>query len=373
MDKIRIALIGVGVMGRKYARMLSDGDVKNAELAAVVCRSGEAAAWAEGLKGSPVIYGSADELFAHPDGYDSVLIATPHKTHPMLACRAFELGKHVMCDKPAGITAADAQVMSLAAEKAGRVYGVMFHQRLYPKHLRLKQLLESGELGSLKRIMLVNTRYLRTEHYHSSGSWRSSWCGEGGGALINQGQHILDMWQWLFGMPERIYADIPFGKYNGFKVDDEATIHMRYPGKLTAVFMLSTGEGLHKERLEITGSKGSAVLEDDTLHIWRFGRDCDEYIKNAGVNSREELTVTEEIINFEKTEEPYIDMLENFASAVTDGVPLAAEGASAANALMLTNAAYYSAVRGESVELPLDGEAYARLLDELCNSEKTFS
>ena len=144
---------------------------------------------------------------------------------------------------------------------------MMFHQRRYKKYMRLKKLLDDGALGAVKRVQLENSRYFRTWMYHRSGSWRSSWAGEGGGALLNQGQHILDIWQWLFGMPISIYAVIPYGKYNDFMVDDEATLLMEYPQQRTATFILSTGEGSYTERLEIVGTKGTALLEKDTLTL----------------------------------------------------------------------------------------------------------
>lgn len=358
--KVRVALIGTGGMGRKYAEMICAGEVPNLVLTAAVCRSGPAREWADSLGRPFRIFESADALYGEPDLYDGVLIVTPHKTHPELALQAFGLGKHVLCDKPAGVSVTQAQRMSAAAEEAGLVYGMIFHQRRYPKYLKIKELLDSGELGELNRLMLVNSRYFRTSHYHRSGSWRSSWQGEGGGALINQGQHILDIWQWLFGMPEELYAQIPFGKYNDFLVDDEVTISMRYPGNLTAVFMLTTGEAVWQERLEITGSRGKILLEDDTLHLWRYSEDVRHYSKTAQVNSREELQIAEEVIRFEKAEEPYPQMLENFAEAVLDrdGCRLAAPGAEAVNPLMLTNAAYLSAWRQCAVSLPIDGAVY---------------
>lgn len=370
-EKVRMALIGVGVMGKKYAEMLCEGEVEKMCLTAVVCRRQEMQEWARTLKGAPAVYASTDELFAHPEKYDAVLIVTPHKTHPLLARQAFSLGKHVLCDKPAGATIAQAVQMQEDAAAADRVYGMMFHQRLYPKYQKLKEMIDNGQLGTLSRIMLVNSRYFRTAHYHASGSWRSSWTGEGGGALINQGQHILDIWQWLFGMPEKLYADIPFGKYNDFQVDDEATIQMRYPNDLTAVFMLTTGEAVWQERFEITGTKGKVLLEDDTLHIWHYEKDSLEYIKTEPVNSRENMQLQEEVIEFEKVKEPYPQMLENFAEAVISGNQclLIAPGKDAKNPLMLTNAAYYSAWKGEVVTLPLQPELYEAELEKHCAME----
>ncbi len=377
-NKVRAALIGVGVMGKKYAEMIVQGKVQGMVLTAVVARRTEIREWAEKLLNTdgtkPCVYANTDELFEQPDNYDAVIIVTPHKTHPELAIKVFQLGKHVMCDKPAGVTIGQAADMTAASKEYKRIYAMMFHQRKYPKYLKIKDIIDSGEIGRLERIMLVNSRYYRTAHYHASGGWRSSWNGEGGGALINQGAHILDIWQWLFGMPESIYADIPFGKYNDFNVDDEATIYMRYPENLTAVFMLTTGEAVWEERLEIVGSRGRLLLEDDTLHIWRYSADSEEYIKNEQVNSRENLSINEEVISFEKAEEPYTEMLENFAEAVVSGNEqiLTAPGEEAINQLMLTNSAYYSAWTGQRVTLPIDAELYEAELRKHCEMEKGY-
>lgn len=374
-DKVRAALIGVGAMGKKYAEMIVGGKVPDMVLTAVVARRPETREWAEKLSGAdgvkPKIYGSAEEMYSKPDNYDAVIIVTPHKTHPEFAIKAFELGKHVMCDKPAGATIGQAADMAAAAKKCNIVYAMMFHQRRYPKYQKIKELISGGRLGRLERIMLVNSRYYRTACYHHSGSWRSSWKGEGGGALINQGAHILDIWQWLFGMPESVYADIPFGKYNDFKVDDEATIFMKYPDNLTAVFVITTGEAMWEERLEIVGSRGRILMEDDTLHISYYNTDSEEYIKNEQVNSRENLKITEEVITFEKAEEPYAEMLENFAKSVISGdaSDITAPGSEGINQLMLTNSAYYSAWTGKAVVLPLDAAAYEEELQKHCHEE----
>lgn len=375
-EKIRVVLAGVGAMGKKYAQMILSGQVSNMVLTGVVARNDAAREWANSLceqYGTTLnIYSDVEAMFVNLESFDGVLIATPHKTHPEIAIRAFELGKHVMCDKPAGATIGQAERMSVAAEKHDRIYGMMFHQRLYPKYNKIKEMLDNGELGTISRIMLVNSRYFRTAFYHKSGSWRSSWNGEGGGALINQGAHILDIWQWLFGMPEKIYADIPFGKYNDFMVDDEATIQMRYPDGMTAVCMLTTGEAVWQERLEIIGTKGKILLEDDTLHVWRYSKDSTEYIKTEQTNSRENLDCVQEIIEFEKCQEPYVEMLENFAKAVinNDSSILVAPGCEGINQLMLTNGAYYSAWKDKSVILPLDSQIYEDVYIEMCKKEK---
>jgi predicted dehydrogenase len=187
--------------------------------------------------------------------------------------------------------------------------------------------------------------------------------GEGGGALINQGQHLLDIWTWLFGMPKTVYAAIPFGKYNDFQVDDEATITMKYPNQMTGVFMLTTGEAVNQERLEIVGSKGKILLEDGTLHIWKYSEDACEYAKTAKVNSRDDLTIHQTVEIFEKQPEPYVQMLQNFAEAVKQGKPLVAPGEEGSHALELTNAAYLSAWKRCIVQLPMDLKEYQEELN----------
>lgn len=379
-DKVlKMALIGVGNMGKKYAQMIVSGEVLHMKLAAVVIRRDEQIAWGKTLvnvDGQPVeIFRSADELFhaaeSDPSLFDAVLIATPHKTHKELAVRAFELKKDVLCDKPAAADIGEALAMNDAAEKNDRIYGLVFHQRLYPKYMKIKEMIDSGKMGTLKRVSLINSRYLRTSHYHKSGSWRSSFAGEGGGALINQGQHILDIFQYLFGMPQRLFAVIPFGKYNPFAVDDEDTIVMEYDTGMTASFILTTGEACCEERMEIIGTKAKILLEDDILTITRH-RDVEEYIKTESVNSRENMKFTQEVIEFAKQPEPYIELLEKFARSCIEHNDkyLVAGSEEGINSLMLCAGAYYSACTNMPVELPIDRYEYKKLMDELIAREQ---
>ena len=323
MQEVRAAVIGTGVMGRKYAQMIAEGKAGALRLTAVVCRSAGAQQWAKDTLPDTVrVCPSADQLYDYAEEFDAVLVVTPHKTHPALVMQAFAHGKHVLCDKPSANALAPALEMNRAAEKSGLVFAMMFHQRRYKKYMRLKKLLDDGVLGEVKRVQLENSRYFRTWMYHRSGSWRSSWAGEGGGALLNQGQHILDIWQWLFGMPTSIYAVIPYGKYNDFMVDDEATLLMEYPQQRTATFILSTGE----------------------------------------------TTTTEQ---FAPQAEPYPEMLANFADAILHGTPLTAPGVEGVRALELTDAAYLSAWLGEKITLPLDADRFEQELQKHIQEEQT--
>ena len=374
-NSVRMALIGTGGMGRKYANLILLGGIPGMELTAMVCRSENAKAWAadtlrtlpEGSK-SPRIFDSADALFAEPDLYDAVLIVTPHKTHPELAKRAFALGKHVLSDKPAAVTAAEAEEMCVKAEENGVLFSLMFQQRFIPKHVRIKAILESGLLGRIRRVLMESTRYFRTEFYHASGTWRSSWAGEGGGLLINQGQHILDLWQYLFGMPESVFAEIPFGKYNNFDVDDEATIVMRYADGMTGTFIASTGEADGADRLTISGSKGRLVLTGDEIGLAVYSEDSDLYRRNAQVTDARDLRIVRSVEPFgqEAPMSEYIALLTNFVAAVRGEEELVSTGRSGIGSLALTNAAYLSAWKDERIKLPVDGEEYAGFLAAKC-------
>lgn len=373
MDKIRCAIIGTGTMGRRYAVMLDSGLIDDLCLTAVCCHSEASRAWAlENLHSSVLICGSEDDLYTNRDAFDAVLVVTPHRLHPVMTIRALQQGKHVMCDKPAGITAADAAAMQAQAQSSGLVYAQMCHQRTYARHKKVKELLLSGRIGQVTRASLINTESFRTRFYHRSGSWRSSWTGEGGGLLINQGHHLLDFWLWLFGAPDTVYADIPFGKYNDFCVDDEATLMMDYPGRMTGTFILSTGEGSSTERLEIVGTRGRILLDGDTLTLTAFDCDSRDYASTAQVTSRQELRETVQQFVFSKDEHAYEIMLQNFAAAIRGQAPLIAPGADGVRTLELINAAYLSAWEERKVSLPISDEVYLRQLHTHEESERVM-
>lgn len=365
--EVRCAIIGVGAMGKKYAELIGGGKIAGLSLTAVCCRGDSSARWAkENLGGKVALFRSEDELYKSGDLFDAVLIVTPHKLHPDMSMRALKAGKHVMCDKPAAVTAADAKKVNAVADGAKKIYAMMCHQRTYEKYIKIKRILSDGTIGKVERVLMESSNFLRTRAYHLSGDWRSSWTGEGGGALINQGYHLIDMWNYLFGMPQTLYAEIPFGKYNPFAVDDEATIVMRYPEKMTGTFVITTGEGAPCERLEICGTKGRALLEGDKLSLTLFDCDVREYLRTASATSRQNLGQAVQEYTFTGGGQAYEIMLKNFADAILHGEELIADGRESAAALEIINAAYLSAWKGIRVELPVDGDIYAA---ELKNRE----
>lgn len=370
MNQIRIAIIGIGGMGKKYAKIIDCGMIRGMTLAAVSCRSKENAIWAkENLNGQTKVYQDTNQLFEESDQFDAVLIVTPHKTHPEFAIRAFEHKKHVFCDKPASISIYQAERMNHAAQVSSMKYAMMFHQRLYKKYDRVKELIDCKELGEIKRVFLENTKYFRTSYYHKSSSWRSSWSHEGGGVLINQGQHLLDIWQWLFGMPKSLCAKICYGKYNDFLVDDEATIYMQYENQMSAVFFITTGEAASEERLEIVGTKGKLLLTDNHLKIIKYKTDATEYARTAKAFSTEELEIEILEEEFEAQADPYKEMLQNFADAILKQESLIAPGEEGSNALTLANAAYLSSWKQDTVSIPIQAELYEEQLKQKMEEE----
>lgn len=368
--KVRMAIIGIGNMGRTYACNIADGFVEGMELTAVCCRNEEGRRWAkERLGEGLVLVDSTDKLFELEDVFDAVLIVTPHKIHPELTIKAFEKGYHVFCDKPAGITARDARRMIESGKRAGKAYAMMFHNRTMPVYEKIKEMLTLGEVGELLRIDYVNTKPYRTKCYHTSSPWRSSFEHEGGGLLINQGQHYLDLWQWLFGMPKRLTATIDYGKYNDFTVDDNCTIYMEFAGGVRGRFFSSTGEPAGEERIEVVGTKAKLVCLDGTLTVSRYERSTKEWYE-TNTEPFGKLKIEKEVITYEPCKAPYVVMLQNFSDHLRKGVALIADGYDGYRTLQLSNAAYTSSWLEKEIELPVEETVFAQLLNEAVKKEQ---
>lgn len=378
---MKLALIGLGGQGKKYALLLAEHPEWGIRLTAISTRSGENRQWAREHLGEVFLAESEEDLYEKGD-FEALLITTPHRQHPAIALRAFADGKHVLSDKPAGVTVGQARRMEEAAREAGLYYGLIFHQKCQPKYKRVKELLESGTLGKITRMSMENTLYFRTRFYHTSGPWRSSWAGEGGGALINQAHHFLCLWQWLFGLPEGLYARIPFGKYNDFAVDDEALLVMDYPENVTGSFFVSTREASNRERLEVVGTLGSLLLEGDKLTLSLYDQDLAEYAREALCTDARGLAVTVREETFSPAKDPYGEILRDFAEAVeayeeAGGLyrdeerqeALISPGADGVATLALCGGAYLSALRGERAAFPLSEEAVEECLEQLIRRE----
>lgn len=213
-------------------------------------------------------YADDGEMAAHSADFDAVIIVTPHTSHIPLGLKFAVLGKHLLLDKPAGVSAGDVELLAAACREQGVSFGMIFNNRQQPAFRAAKKLLEAGALGDLHRAVWVCNSWYRSPAYHRSASWRSSWNGECGGLMLNQNPHYLDMWQWFFGLPDRVYADMQFGRYNDFLVDDAVDIQFSYDNGFHGTFISATGEAPGVNRLEIWGTKGKLTIEDGARVFW---------------------------------------------------------------------------------------------------------
>ncbi|MBR3840207.1 MAG: Gfo/Idh/MocA family oxidoreductase [Erysipelotrichales bacterium] len=376
---VRIAVIGLGSMGKRYADMIYGGLIDGLALTHIVTRSEANQAYAYEHYDNVKVLSTTKELYEDNE-FDAVLIVTPHKLHPAQMIEAAIHGKHIMCDKPVGIDIGSVKEAEKVIREHNVVYAVMFHQRLYPKYQYIKKQLDSGKYGNIHRISVVNTRYFRTVNYHKSSSWRSSFTEEGGGALINQAQHLLDIWYYMFGMPNELYANIPFGKYNDFEVDDEVMLLMNYENGTSGQLLLTTGEAISEERLEIVGDLGKLVMVEDEITEY-FHSSSSEYRQTTTGFSNEYLDIEKHVTSFASSHgtdnnsiipsmAPYVGMLENFTKAITDNEPLVTPGEEGYYSLELANAAYVSATKRTVVKFPLDCKEFDECLKELQEREK---
>lgn len=362
MNQVKTGIIGLGSMGN--AHLNSIGQLNNGVVTAVCDIDPERLVPLRGRKDIRT-FTDPDRFFAEAD-MEAVLVATPHYDHPPLGIRALRSGRHLLVEKPVGVHKnAVEPLLAEAAAHPELKTAVMFNQRTIPAHRKIKQLIENGELGRITRINWIISDWFRTQTYYNSGGWRATWAGEGGGVLLNQCPHQLDLMQWFFGMPKRILAMGAIGKYHDIEVEDELTALLEYPDGATGVFVASTGEAPGTNRLEITCDRGKLVYEGGVIRFFRnevpvskfsaetelrFGTpDCwDVTIPAAGVNPVQ-----------------HRDILENFFKVIRQGGEPVAPLAEGLRSLELGNAMLMAALKKREVVLPLDGDEFEAMLREL--------
>ncbi|NLP45478.1 MAG: Gfo/Idh/MocA family oxidoreductase [Epulopiscium sp.] len=367
MSFVKIGIIGIGNMGRKHALNIKEGRVPGAKLIAVCDWDQDQLQWAKEHLGSDVkLFDSAESMF-DANVIDAVLVATPHYDHPPLAIQAFEKGLHVLIEKPAGVYTKQVREMNEVAAKTDKVFGIMYNQRTNPIYRKLKDLIDSGELGEIRRVNWIITSWYRSQSYYDSGGWRATWAGEGGGVLLNQDPHQLDLWQWLCGMPKRVRAFMGFGKMHNIEVEDDVTAYVEYENGATGVFITSTSDTPGTNRLEITGDHGKIVVEDDHLKFWRLRIPERQFNKEyTGGFGEPECWKCEVPIEGENSQ--HIGILKNWVLAILKGTPLLAPGEEGILGLTLSNAMHLSAWTDDWVDLPMDEDLFYEKLEEKIKS-----
>lgn len=361
MEKVRLGIIGVGNMGSGHVQNILAGKTPEIEIAAVADRRESRRAWAaETLpQGTPVFEEGTDLI--QSGLCDAVLIATPHYQHPILAIQAFEKGLHVLCEKPAGVYTKSVAEMNQAAEKSGKVFAMMFNQRTNCLYRKMHDMVQSGELGQLKRVNWIITDWYRTQSYYDSGSWRATWDGEGGGVLLNQCPHQLDLLQWICGLPKTVQAFCHEGKWHDIEVEDDVTAYLEFENGATGVFITSTGDAPGTNRFELTGTLGKLVCENGALTFWKLGQDERDFCRTCAEGFAkppcEELTVETDGENPQ-----HVGVLNAFAGNILRGTSLVADGREGIRGLTLSNAMHLSSWLGRQVEIPFDEELFLQEL-----------
>lgn len=366
MKKIRLGIIGVGNMGSGHLQNIIEGRCPKVE--AVVVADIDPAKLENAQKKQPSLTCFDDaERMLDSGLIDAALIAVPHYIHPKYAVECFRRGIHVMIEKPAGVYESQVREMNEAAKRSDVKFGIMFNQRTNPIYKKAREIVQSGALGKPKRLVWIVTNWYRTQAYYDSGSWRATWNGEGGGVLLNQAPHNLDLWQWIFGMPKKIRAFCATGKYHNIDVEDDVTIYGEYENGATAVFISTTGEAPGTNRLEISGDLGKIVLEDGKMKWWKLSVPEREFCFTSKEGFLCPETVYEEYS--EEALEGHSAVLENFAEAILDGAELIADGREGINSLSISNAAYLSSWTNDWAEIPTNEKLFEQYLTSFCKNE----
>ncbi|WP_256757043.1 Gfo/Idh/MocA family protein [Cohnella sp. WQ 127256] len=370
MDNVRIGIVGLGNMGTGHAQYLIEGQVKGAKLVAVSDFR------LERLKQVNEQWGDCVQTFETPEAMyrsgavDGVLLCTPHYDHPAQAIEAFKHGLHVLVEKPAGVYTRQVREMNEAAAASGKVYGIMYNQRMNPLYMKLRDLIHSDELGEIRRMNWIITNWYRSQAYYNSGGWRATWAGEGGGVLINQDPHQLDLWQWVTGlMPTRIRAFCSFGKHRDIEVENDVTAYAEYENGATGVFVTSTYDCPGTNRLEISGDRGKIVIEEDQMTFWRLRQLESEFNRdNTSAFAQPEIWKCD--IPVAKGGTQHMEITQNWTNAILDGTPLLAPGEDGIKGLTLSNAMLLSTWTDNWVELPIDEDLFYHKLQEQISQSK---
>lgn len=368
---LRIGIIGIGNMGTEHCRILLSGRIHHACLTAVADLREDRRMWAqEHLPANVGIFETAEALFASKL-CDAVIVAVPHPSHPGITVAAMGNRLPVLCEKPIAVSTKEAQCMISAAHRTGMTFALMFNQRTNSLYRKMKEIIDSGSIGAIKRVSWIITDWYRSQYYYDSCAWRATWQGEGGGVLLNQCPHQLDLLQWLCGMPIRVQAHCHEGKWHNIEVEDDVSVYMEFSNGATGTFVASTGDLPGCNRLEITGEGGTIVCEKDILKLIRLPVNEREYCFQVQ-NGYRKPPMTEEIIPCSENPQ-HAGVIQAFVNHILHGDPLIAEGEEGLHSLALSNAIHLSSWTGQMLALPIDEDLFLQELNQrrVASSVKT--
>lgn len=364
MDKIRLGIIGLGNMGASHAKKIFAGECPEITLTAVCDLKPEKAEWTKQKLGEDVaFFTDAQEMF-NSGLIDSVVVAIPHYDHPTYAIAAMRAGLHVMIEKPAGVYTKQVLEMNKVANECNVVFAIMMNQRTNCIYRKMREIVKSGEMGAIRRTSWIITNWYRPQAYYDSGDWRATWSGEGGGVLLNQCPHNLDLWQWICGMPKTVDAKLHYGKWHDIEVEDDVSVYVEYENGATGTFITTTGDTPGTNRFEITLEKGKLIAEIEGKESRLYMYKCDENMTepefsatNTAPFGHMKFTMTEVETDGENPQ--HMGVMRAFAANILHGEPLVADGREGINGLTLSNAMHLSSFIGKSIDIDtFDHELY---------------
>lgn len=356
--KIKLGIIGIGNIGSSHAKKVYDGQCPDFELAAVADIDPERLEWAKEAFGSGVVLFDDAEKMLDSKRIDACIVSVPHYEHAKYAIACMQRGIHVMVEKPAGVFTREVEQMNNEADQHPEVvFGMMFNQRTNHIYRKLKEIIDSGVYGNIRRVNWIITNWYRPQAYYNSGKWRATWAGEGGGVLLNQCPHQLDLWQWLCGMPVKVHAHLHYGKWHDIEVEDDVTVYVEYPNGATGVFITTTGDACGTNRLEIQMDKARIIAQNDTLEVTEYEMTEQAF---SAINTSPFGTIHTKQFTAETDGEntQHIGVINAWGGAILRNEPLIADGREGINGLMLSNAMHLSSWLGKTVELPIDADLY---------------
>ncbi|WP_241992329.1 Gfo/Idh/MocA family protein [Cryobacterium lactosi] len=381
---VRLGIIGLGAQGSMYAKFIKGGLVPNMVVTAIAdidpAKADIAAAEYPGARFF------TDHLDLLDSGeVDAVVTCVPHYLHPQMGIDALSRDVHALVEKPAGVyTKQVDELNAFAASKPHLSFGIMFNQRNNPLYVRLKEIVDNGEIGNILRSNWIITNWWRPQGYYDQSAWRATWGGEGGGVLVNQAPHQLDLWQWICGVPQSVYSKVAYGFRRNIVVEDEVTALADFGNGVTGVFVTATHDLIGTDRFEILGDQGKIVVENSkTATVSRLRKperelsesmDMGDVLKLFTGQLKTDEFYTQETIEFDSAwGGQHAGVLENFAANILDGTPLLAPGSDGIKGVRLANAIHLSSWTGREVSLDFDQDEFLAALNERIRAEGTFS
>ncbi len=367
MEKpIRYGVVGIGGMGANHAKKLQENKIENAILTAVADSNVE---YKNKYKNIP-FFENIDNFFDNKI-IDAAIIATPHKSHIDLAKKALENNINVIIEKPLAITSKKCREFINISQNYKAYFTVMLNQRTNPVYVKIKELIDGNELGKVHRFQWTITNWFRTNYYYKTSNWRAKWKSEGGGVLINQSIHQLDLCQWLFGMPDSVYTDLGLGRFHSIEVEDEVTSIFKYSNGLKGVFITTTGEAPGVNRLEIASDKGLITIQDNNV-TWEKIDSSTDFIKNS--KTLFDMPKSEKInFNFKVDLDQHVEhqrLIQNFTNFLLGKENLYVNGKDGLDSVELINAMVLSGLEEKKINLPLDENRYEQKLEEMISKSK---